>query len=82
MYIVTTSKIWSKLLSLVEFVYNNVSSATTSVSPFFANKIYHLNITVHSKYNIASFQACNFTVDLNRVLCELQSTLKAKISMA
>ena len=69
---------WSKLLSLVEFAYNNALSTTTSVFPFFANKRYHLNITVHLECDIASFQACNFTVDLD----ELQSTLKAEISTA
>ena len=69
---------WSKLLFLMEFAYNNALSTTISVSPFFANKEYHLNISIHLKYNIASFQACNFAVDLN----ELQSTLKAEISMA
>ena len=67
---------WSKLLPLVEFAYNNALSATTDVSPFFANKGYHLNITVHFECNIAFFQAHNFAVDLNK----LQSTLKAKIS--
>jgi len=36
---------WSKLLPLVEFAYNNATSATTGVSPFFANKGYHLEIT-------------------------------------
>ena len=45
---------WSKLLSLVEFAYNNAPSATISVSPFFANKRYYPNITVHPKHNIAS----------------------------
>jgi len=69
---------WSKLLPLVEFAYNNALSATTGVSPFFANKRYHPNIIVHPKCDIASFQAHNFTVDLD----ELQSTLKAEISMA
>jgi len=69
---------WSELLPLVEFAYNNAPSATTSVSPFFANKGYHPNITVHPEYNIASSQACDFAIDLN----ELQSTLKAEISMA
>jgi len=69
---------WSELLPLTEFAYNNALSATTGVSPFFANKRYHLNITVHSEHNIASFQACNFAVDLD----ELQSTLKAEISVA
>ena len=69
---------WSELLSLMEFAYNNAPSATNSVSPFFANKGYHLNITVHSKHDIASFQACDFAIDLN----ELQSALKTEISMA
>ena len=58
---------WSELLSLTEFVYNNTPSATISVSLFFANKGYHLNITVHPKHDIASSQACNFAVDLNEL---------------
>jgi len=45
---------WSKLLPLVEFAYNNVPSVTTGVSPFFANKGYYLNITVHPECDIAS----------------------------
>ena len=45
---------WSELLLLVEFVYNNAPSATTGVSPFFANKGYHPNITVHPEHDIAS----------------------------
>jgi len=69
---------WSELLPLVEFAYNNALSATTSIFPFFANKGYHPNITVHPKCNIASSWACDFAIDLN----ELQSTLKAEISVA
>jgi len=61
----------------MEFAYNNALSATTSVSPFFANKGYHPNITVHPKCNIASSRAYDFAIDLN----ELQNTLKAEISM-
>jgi len=45
---------WSKLLLLVEFAYNNALSATTSIFPFFANKRYHPNITVHPEHDIAS----------------------------
>jgi len=37
---------WSKLLPLVEFTYNNTPSSTTGMSPFFANKRYHLNLQV------------------------------------
>jgi len=69
---------WSELLPLMEFAYNNAPSATTGVSPFFANKGYHPNITVHPECDIASSRACNFAIDLN----ELQSTLKTEISMA
>ena len=69
---------WSELLFLAEFAYNSALSATTSISPFFANKEYYLNITVHPKCDIASSQACDFAIDLD----ELQSTLKAKISVA
>ena len=69
---------WSKLLLLAEFAYNNALSTTTGVFLFFTNKRYHPNITVHSKHNIDSSQARDFTIDLN----ELQSTLKAEISAA
>ena len=69
---------WSELLLLAEFAYNNALSATTGIFPFFANKKYHPNITVHSEHNIASSWAYNFAIDLDK----LQSTLKAKISMA
>ena len=69
---------WSELLPLMEFAYNNALSATTGVSPFFANKGYHPNITVHPECDIASSRARDFAIDLD----ELQSTLKAEISMA
>ena len=49
-----------------------------NTAPFFANKGYHLNITVHPKHDIASSRACDFAIDLD----ELQSTLKAEISAA
>jgi len=45
---------WSELLPLMEFAYNNALSTTTSVFPFFANKRYHPNITVHPKHDIVS----------------------------
>src|SRR5260221_10165184 len=32
---------WALLLPLAEFAYNNATSATTGISPFFANKGYH-----------------------------------------
>ena len=53
-------------------------SATTSVSPFFANKGYHPNISIYPEHDIAFSWAYNFAVDLDK----LQSTLKAEISIA
>jgi len=69
---------WSELLPLTEFAYNNAPSATTGVSPFFTNKGYHLNITVHPECDIASSRAHDFAIDLD----ELQSTFKTEISTA
>jgi len=33
---------WSQLLSLAEFMYNNTKSASTGMSPFYANYGYYL----------------------------------------
>ena len=55
---------WSDLLPLVEFTYNNVPSATTGVSPFFANKGYHPNLAVHPKHDLSSTRAHEYAVDL------------------
>jgi len=51
----------------MKFAYNNTPSTTTGISLFFANKEYHLNITDHPKYNIASSWACDFAIDLNEL---------------
>jgi len=37
---------WSQLLPLAEFVYNNAKSASTGVSPFYANYGYHPRATL------------------------------------
>ena len=66
---------WSDLLPLAEFAYNNAPSATTGISPFFANKGYHPNLTVHPERDLASARAHNFVVDLD----ELHHTLKEEI---
>src|ERR1700685_2045368 len=44
---------WSELLALAEFAYNNAPSATTGIAPFFANKGYHPNITVHPEHDLS-----------------------------
>ena len=55
---------WASLLSLAEFAYNNAPSATTGISPFFANKGYHPNLTIHSECDLASSRAQDFVVNL------------------
>ena len=56
---------WSTLLPLAEFAYNNAPSETTGVSPFFANKGYHPNLSIHPERDLASAAALEFAVDLN-----------------
>ena len=69
---------WSDLLPLTEFAYNNAPSATIGISPFYTNKGYHPNITIHTDCNLASARAREFTVNLE----ELQQMLKDKIAEA
>ena len=69
---------WSDLLPLAELTYNNAPSATTGISPFFANKGYHPNISVHPERELASRKPCEFTIDLD----ELHTTLKEQIRTA
>jgi hypothetical protein len=66
---------WSDILRLAEFAYNNAPSATTGISPFFANKGYHLNLTVHPERDLASARARNFVVDLDELHQKLKSSI-------
>src|SRR5467141_772775 len=58
---------WSELLPLAEFAYNNTPSTTTGITPFFANKGYHPNLTVHPECDLASARAHNFVTDLDEL---------------
>jgi hypothetical protein len=66
---------WSPLLPLGEFTYNNAPSASTGTSPFFANKGYHPNITVHPEHKLALQCAREFIVNLDELHTELRSQL-------
>ena len=68
---------WSDLLPLAEFTYNNAPSTTTSVSPFFVNKGYHPNITVHPERDLSSAQAREYTVDLESLHQYLREEMAA-----
>ena len=63
---------WESLLPNAEFAYNNAPSATTGVSPFFANKGYNPNLEVHPEHELASARAHNFIVDLRELHQELR----------
>src|SRR6202041_657685 len=69
---------WKGLLLLAEFAFNNTLSATTGISPFFANKGYHPNITVHPELEVTSAKATEFAVNLN----DLHQELRTQISKA
>ena len=58
---------WFGLLQLTEFTYNNAPSATTTITPFYANKGYHLNLTIHLEWELASSQAKEFITDLDEL---------------
>ncbi len=69
---------WDLLLPIAEFAYNNALNASTRISPFFANKGYHPNITVHPECDIASARAHDFVVNLD----ELHQFLRDEITQA
>src|SRR6266700_5670119 len=56
---------WSELLPLAEFAYNNAPNATTGVSPFFANKGYHPNISIHPEQDLTSLRMQEYSIDLD-----------------
>jgi hypothetical protein len=66
---------WHGLLPLAEFAYNNAPSATTGISPFFANKGYNPNISVHRDLELTSARAKEFVVDLDDLHRELRSQI-------
>ena len=66
---------WYTLLPLAEFTYNNTPSATTGISPFFANKGYHPNLTIHPERDLASSRAKDLIVDLDELHQELKATI-------
>ena len=60
---------------MAEFAYNNTPSATAGTSPFFANKGYHPNLTIHLEWDLASSHAKNLVVNLDELHQELKATI-------
>lgn len=69
---------WSKLLPLAEFAYNNAESATTGITPFYANKGYHPNLSVNADAPTTNCPGRDFAINLG----ELHEALKVEISEA
>ena len=68
---------WADLLPLVEFAYNKAPSATTGISPFFTNKGYRPNISVHLEQDLTSAHAREFMVNLDELHQELRKQISA-----
>ena len=66
---------WYMLLPLAEFAYNNAPSATTGISPSFANKGYHPNLTIYPEHNLTSSHAKDLVVNLDELHQELRTTI-------
>ena len=69
---------WHHLLPMAEFAYNNAPNASTGISPFFANKGYHPNISVRPEVDMRSDTARDFVVNLD----ELHNFLREEITNA
>src|SRR5260370_12288103 len=69
---------WAELLPLAKFAYNNTTNATTGLSPFFANKGYHPELTLDLQVTTMSMEAKRFMANLSG----LQEELKENIARA
>ncbi len=66
---------WAPLLPLVEFTYNNATSETTRVSPFFANKGYHPRMTPNLLAPSPSSEAQHYIADLDQLHAQLKTSI-------
>src|SRR5260221_4924831 len=66
---------WATLLPMAEFTYNNTMNTTTGVSPFFANKGYHLEFTADPQVETSSAEVQAFMADLECVQAELKENI-------
>ena len=66
---------WYMLLLLAKFAYNNTPSATTGIFPFFTNKGYHPNLTIHPECDLAPAHAKDLVVNLDKLHQELKATI-------
>ena len=63
---------------MAEFAYNNAPNASTGITPFYANKGYHPNITVRPEIDIRSDKAKDFVANID----EIHTILREEITRA
>ena len=66
---------WAPLLPLAEFAYNNATSETTGVLPFFMNKGYHLRMTPNLLALSSSSEAQHYVADLDQLHAQLKTSI-------
>ena len=66
---------WAQLLPLAEFTYNDTLSATTRVSPFFANKGYHPCLDIQLERASLSDAAQNYSANLEEIHTQLKQLI-------
>src|SRR5260221_3632667 len=66
---------WATLLLMAEFTYNNALNATTGVSPFFANKGYHPELTSDLQAETSLAKAQAFMANLECIQAELRENI-------
>src|SRR5258707_4988169 len=66
---------WATLLLMTKFAYNNAMNVMMGVSPFFANKGYHLEFTADPQVKTSSAKVQAFMADLECVQAELKENI-------
>src|SRR5258708_37444533 len=66
---------WVTLLPMAKFTYNNAMNMMTGVSPFFANKGYHLEFTADLQAKTSLAKAEAFMADLEHIQAELKENI-------
>src|SRR5258708_6401102 len=66
---------WAPLLPLAEFAYNNATSETTGVLPFFANKGYHPRMTPNLLPLSLSSEPHCYIADLDQLHAQLKTSI-------
>ena len=66
---------WATLLPMAKFAYNNAMNAMTGVSPFFANKGYHLEFASDPQVETSLAEVQAFMADLECIQAELKENI-------